>query len=309
LNNHKKVLKKRHRDLPITKFQEKFGTEEACREHLFQKKWPKGFICPRCGHVEYYLVERNNLYQCAKCKKQTSLTAGTLLHRTHLPLTKWFWAIYLISRDKRGCSALTLKNMIQVSYPTAWLLFQKIRSAMAAKERDYILNGIVVIDDAYYGGVIENKKRGRGTEQAKVLVSISLNKMGAPLFAKMKVVEDLKSETVATIVSEMIEKGSVLRSDSYNSLATLKDYVHEIVVASKDKEQAKTILKWANVIISNSKAYILGTYHGLPKKHLGKYLDEFCYRLNRRFCEHLIFGKLLNACVSAPGITYAELTL
>ena len=308
MSNHQKVLKKRHRDLPITKFQEIFKTEAACREHLFRKKWPKGFICPRCGHTEYYPLERNNLYQCVKCKKQTSLTAGTLLHHTHLSLTKWFWAIYLISRDKRGCSALTLKNMIQVSYPTAWLLFQKIRSAMAAKERDYILSGVVVIDDAYYGGVIKNKKRGRGGKQAKVFVSISLNKAGAPLFAKMKVVENLKSETIAQAVSEMVAKGSVLRSDSYQPLAKLKDYVHEIVVPSKDKEQAKTVLKWAHVIISNSKSYILGTYHGLPKKHLDRYLDEFCYRLNRRFCEHLIFGKLLNACVSAPIITYAELT-
>ena len=308
MSNYKKVLKKRHRDLPITKFQEIFKTEASCREHLFRKKWPKGFICPRCGHTEYYQVERNNLYQCTKCKKQTSLTAGTLLHHTHLSLTKWFWAIYLISRDKRGCSALTLKNMIQVSYPTAWLLFQKIRSAMAAKERDYILSGVVVIDDAYYGGVIKNKKRGRGTEQAKVFVSISLNKAGAPLFAKMKVVANLKSETIAEAVSEMVAKGSVLRSDSYQSLAKLKDYVQKIVVTSKEKEQAKTILKWANVIISNSKSYILGTYHGLPKKHLDRYLDEFCYRLNRRFCEHLIFGKLLNACVFAPKITYAELT-
>ena len=309
MKNTKKVLKKRYRDIPITKFQEKFATEDACREYLFQLKWPQGFICPKCGHREYYLIQRGHLYQCKQCQKQSSTTAGTMLHRSHLSLVKWFWAIYLISRDKRGCSALSLKNMIQVSYPTAWLLFQKIRTAMAAKERDYILSGLVVIDDAYYGAATKNKKRGRGTEKSKVLVSISLNKYGAPLFAKMKVLEDLKSETVTSAISQMIEKGSTLRSDDYKSLATVKDYIHEVIVTSKDEETAYSILKWANVVISNSKSYILGTYHGLPDKHLNRYLNEFCYRFNRRFCEPLIFGKLVRACVSSNQVTLTELTL
>lgn len=100
-----------------------------------------------------------------------------------------------------------------------------------------------------------------------------------------------------------------LRSDNYKSLATIKEYVHDIVIASNDKEMANSILKWVNVVIANSKAYIIGTYHGLPNKHLGKYLDEFCYRFNRRFCEPLIFGKLVRACVSTKHISYAELTL
>lgn len=309
MKNTKKVLRKRKRDLPITRFQEKFASEEACQEYLFQLKWPHGFICPNCDHYEYYHVKRGHLYQCKQCKKQTSITAGTLFHRSHLPLVKWFWAIYLTSRDKRGCSALSIKNMIQVSYPTAWLLLQKIRTAMVAKERDYILSGVVVIDDAYYGGATKGKKRGRGTEKSKVLVSISLNKHGAPLFAKMKVIENLTSQTITAALSEMVERGSILRSDNYKSLATIKDFVHEVVVASKDKETARSILKWADIVISNSKAFIIGTYHGLPDKHLGKYLDEFCYRFNRRFCEHLIFGKLVRACVLTNKITYAELTL
>ena len=309
MRNTKKVLRKRKRDLPITRFQEIFASEEACREYLFQLKWPKGFICPKCGHRKHYFVRRGQLYQCQQCKKQTSITAGTLLHRSHLPLVKWFWAMYLTSRDKRGCSALSLKNMIQISYPTAWLLLQKIRTAMVTKERDYILSGVVVIDDAYYGGATKDEKRGRRTEKSKVLVSISLNKQGAPMFAKMKVVENLKSETINSAVSEMVAKGSILRSDDYKSFATIKDFVHEVVIASKDKETARSILKWADIVIANSKAFIIGTYHGLPDKHLGTYLDEFCYRFNRRFCEPLIFGKLVRACVSTSQITYAELTL
>lgn len=305
----KQVLKKRKRDLSIIQFQQQFDTEKSCWNYLFKLKWPKGFICPNCGNTSYYLIKRRLTCQCATCKKQTSVTAGTILHRTHLPLQKWFWAIYLICRDKRGCSALLLKNMINVSYPTAWLMFQKIRTAMAHKDQDYILTGIVILDDAYFGGASRSQKRGRGTEKTKVLVTVSLNKKNQPLFAKMEVVENLKTKTISDAIAKMIDPGSALRSDAYKSLINLDNYVHEVIVSSENKELSEIVFKWANVLIANAKSYILGTYHGLPSKHMGRYLKEFCYRFNRRFLEHIIFGKLVNACILATPITYAELTL
>lgn len=309
LKNVKKVLRKRKRDLHITEFQNTYRNEKDCQNYLFKLKWPKGFICPLCGCDTYYFVEKRHLYQCTKCKKQNSITASTLLHHTHLPLLKWFWAIYLVSRDKRGYSALALKNALNVSYPTAWLLFQKIRTAMTNKDKDYILSGVAVIDDAYFGGAKSGKKRGRGTEKTKVLVAVSLNKNDHALFAKMEVVKNLEAETISAAIANMVESGSMLRSDAYKSLASLKDYIHEVTVASADLAQAKSVFKWLNIIVSNAKSSILGTYHGLPEKHLDRYLSEYCYRLNRRFCEHIIFGKLVKACIISAPITYAELTL
>lgn len=305
----KKVLKKRDGDLSVLRFQERFPDEEACRNYLFKLKWPQGFICSKCGHNQYYFVKRLKLYQCKQCNKQHSVTSETILHKTHVSLQKWFWAIYWVARDKRGLSALALKNLIHVSYPTAWLMMQKIRTAMSNKDKDYILSGLVVVDDAYFGGPDNDKKSGRGTEKAKVVVAISLNKDGSPLFAKMEVVKDLKLETLAQLFPGIIKTGSTLRSDSYASLKGLKGYLHDTIVATKEQERAKVVLKWVNTIISNAKAYILGTYHGLPDKHLAKYLHEYVYRFNRRFCESQIFGKLVNACVSSGQITYAELTL
>jgi transposase-like protein len=306
----KEVLKKRKVDLSITEFQKLFNNEDACRNYLFKSRWPKGFICPKCGHSEYYLINKRHLYQCAKCKKQHSVTTGTIFQDTHLSLQKWFWAIYLISRDKRGFSALALKNAIQVSYPTAWLVFHKIRQAMANKETDYILEGTVIVDDAFFGGVVENKKRGRGTEKANVLVAISLTKdEDNPLFAKMTVLENMKDETVSKAIMTMVEYGSTIRSDAHKTIANLKGYSHDVVVASKDKDKAHEVLHWVDVIIANAKSYILGTYHGLPKTHLQKYLNEFCYRLNRRFCEQVIFDKLVNACIIFQPIVSAESTL
>jgi len=305
----KEVLKKRKIDLPFTKFQAIFNNEDACRDYLFNARWPKGFICQKCGHDKYYLIHKRYLYQCAKCKKQHSVTAGTLFQDTHLSLLKWFWAIYLVSRDKRGLSTLSLKNAIQVSYPTAWFMLQKIRQAMGKKDQSYTLNGTVVVDDAFFGGVVEGKKRGRGTEKTTVLVAVSLNKDQEPLFAKMTILENLKNKPVSEAISEMIDIGSIIRSDAHKTLTNLSGYKHEVVVASKDKEKAREMLHWVDTIISNAKAYILGTYHGLPKKYLQRYLDEFCYRLNRRFSERVIFYKLIDACLLLGPVTFAESSL
>lgn len=309
MHTTKTVLKKRKRDLPFPEFQKQFATEEDCHKYLFEKRWPNGFICPKCGNSKYYWIERELRYQCTQCKRQTSITAGTLLHRTHLPLRYWFWAIYLISRDKRGISAIALKNALNVSYPTAWHLLHKIRIAMGNKDQDYILSGIVVLDDAFFGGKTKGKKRGRGTEKSNVLIAVSLNKNNQALFAKMIVVENMKDEKISPEIKKLIETGSILRTDAHRTLANLKEYLHEVVVTYEQPELAESVFRWVNVITSNAKSFILGTFHGLPKKYLSRYLDEFCYRFNRRFCEHQIFAKLVNACLIVPPAPYAELTL
>lgn len=300
--NNRQVLKKRKDDISFLDFQIKFDTEEKCREYLFQMRWPNGFQCSKCGNTDYYYIHTRKVYQCKQCKKQHSVTANTLFQDTHIPLRKWFWAIYLVSRDKRGISALGLKNAINVSYPTAWSVLHKIRQAMAAKDQEYTLQGLIVVDDALFGGVVEGKKRGRGTEKVPVLVAISLVDE-KPQYAKMSVIENMKKETVTNAIEKMIEEGSILRSDAHRTIISLDNYEHDTVVASKDNLLAKEKLQWVNTIISNAKAYILGTYHGLPKKYLQRYLDEFCYRFNRRFCEKMIFKKLVNACLLSGPLT------
>jgi transposase-like protein len=130
---------------PITllEFQKKFGSDEICREHLFQIRWAKGFICPHCGHTEYGEYKKRHLYQCKECGYQVSVTAGTIMHKTHIPLQKWFWAIFLASHDKRGVSAVRLGHELGISYPSAWLMLHKIRKAMGDRDANYQLAGIV----------------------------------------------------------------------------------------------------------------------------------------------------------------------
>src|SRR5215510_154295 len=125
----------------ILEFQMRFPNENACRDHLFRIRWPNGLKCPKCGGKDFYKINTRNIYEC-KCRHQVSLTAGTIMHRTHTPIRKWFWAIYLASHDKRGVSALRLEKELEISYPTAWLMLHKIRHAMGGRDSGYLLAGI-----------------------------------------------------------------------------------------------------------------------------------------------------------------------
>jgi transposase-like protein len=129
-------------EMTLMKFMEKFKTEQDCHDHFFKIKWPKGFVCPKCSCVEYGFIETRNLYQCKKCGHQASLTAGTIMHKSHLSLRKWFCAMFLMVHDKRGISAKQLSKDIEISYGTAWFLLQKLRSAMGQRDAQYILGGI-----------------------------------------------------------------------------------------------------------------------------------------------------------------------
>jgi transposase-like protein/ribosomal protein L37AE/L43A len=294
-------------ELNLIEFIERFDTEEKCIVHLFKHKWPDGFVCEKCRSKEYYTVKTRGLYECKHCHYQASVTANTIMHKSHTPLNKWFLAIFLASKDKRGISALTLKKDIKVSYPTAWLILHKIREAMQQRESSYQLCNIVEMDDAFVGA--SGGKQGRGTSKAKVLVQVSITKDGKPEYAKMTVVDNIKSETVNAVAKKNIKEGSTIKSDDYKSYKGLKNegYNHDSVVM-KDEGNDSALL-WLHIVISNAKSYILGTYHGLDRMHLQRYLDEFCYRFNRRFFETELFDRLLSACVGSKTVTYQSLII
>ena len=144
-------------------FMKRFQTEEQCRQFLFSLRWPDGFICPRCGSKHFCEVKHRRVYHCLKCGHQASVTANTIFHKSHTPLNKWFLAVFLMAQDKRGISAAKLARDIEVSPPTAWLMLQKIRKAMADRDASYLLSQIVEIDDAYFGAPDEGGKRGGTT--------------------------------------------------------------------------------------------------------------------------------------------------
>jgi transposase-like protein len=229
-----------------------------------------------------------------------------MFHRSHLPLRKWFWAIYLVGTDKRGYSATLLERFLEVDYKTAWLMIHKIRAAFQNRNAKYMLDTVIEMDDAFFGGAATGK-RGRGAaNKTKVIVSVE-NRGKMAGFAKMTVVETLDSPTVEALAQRTARKGSTIHTDGYSSYRVLaKNYRHDgKTVAPKD---APRMLPWVHRLIGNAKTFLCGTYHGVSHKHLQRYLDEFCYRFNRRFTRSDILDRILTAALSAPIVTFAELS-
>ena len=288
-------------------FQERFSTEEQCRQFLYEQRWNNGYKCPKCGHDEHFNIQCRNLYQCKACNHQASVTSGTIMDKTRTPLRKWFLAIYLVSEDKRGLSALALKKRIGVAYNTAWTMLSKIRHAMGERDSIYMLDGIVETDDAFFGAPAEGGKRGRGTDKTAVIVSVSLTYEGKPKYVKMEAVGHVDGETVTNFAVNNIKKGSAVRTDGLNIYKPLVKQGYILKQKNYDPKNRPEHLHWTHIVISNAKAFITGTFHGLDSIHLQRYLDEFCYRFNRRWLESDLFVRLTNACVRAGVIRGYEL--
>jgi len=281
--------------LSFSQFIKRFPDEESCIAHLYSVKWSDGFVCPVCGNRHCYAIKGYGRYECSNCNHQTSITANTVMHRTHLPLRKWFWAIYLVACDKRGISALALSDKIEVSYKAAWYMLKRIRAAMAQRDDRYALGGIVEFDDSYFGAKIKGN-RGRKAGNQGVFVAVSKNHLNKPLYLKMQITDNIQIPSVQSFASKNIITGSTVQTDGFRSYRKplSKEYIHEAEDFSPDSEH----LKWLHRIIGNAKAFINGTYHGTSTKYLQMYLSEFCYRFNRRFLGGAIFDRLLVAVAS-----------
>lgn len=284
--------------LSLMQFQKNFSTEEDCASYILHKRWKDGYTCPRCKHHEYYLIQTRKLFQCKQCEYQTSATAGTIMHKSKLPLTTWFWAIYLVAHDKRGKSALSISQILGLNYRTALRLMRKIREAMRERDNNYLLSGVVEMDDAYFGAPRKGTD-GRGTNKAKAVIALSKDHKNRPAYLRIKVIHQVSIEEINRVAKQCVQPGSKIVSDGHSSYKKLVDhgYFHE--AKSYYKEDKDTFLKMLHNVIGNVKAYIQGTYHGLGSVYLQSYFDEFCFRFNRRFSPNELFDRLLNACVLA----------
>ncbi|MBW2149709.1 MAG: IS1595 family transposase [Deltaproteobacteria bacterium] len=289
-------------------FQKKYQTEQDCEKRLFELRWPQGFVCPSCGHHDYYFVSKRKLHQCKNCREYASLTAGTVMHGTRTPLLIWFWAIYMLSTDKRGLSALCLSKKLGITYRRAWTMLQKIRRAMRERDAKYKPAGIVEMDDAFFGGPKEGgDKRGRGSSKTAVIVEASTNGEGIG-YAKMTVVDHVDSATIVGLVKADVKQNQTIKTDGFraHTIVAKNGHAHQRELVKGKK--AHEVLTWTHILNSNAESFLLGTFHGIGKKHLQAYLDEFCYRFNRRNWEQQLFDRLVTACVNSRSVSYTELT-
>lgn len=275
--------------MSLPDFLKRFGTEAACAEAVRRSRWPQGFRCPRCNGAAHCVVTggRRSLYQCHACRRQTSLSAGTVFGSTKLPLTKWFLAIYLLSQAKTGLSALELKRHIGVSYPTAWLMHHKIMAVMARHEAQHRLSGTVQVDDAYLGGQRVGGKRGRGSEnKVPFVAAVSLNDAGNPLYAKVTPVAGFNSDSISKWAQCNLVPGTEVLSDGLACFAAVTDAActHRVEIVGQRKPRDLPQFKWVNTVLGNLKTMLSGAYKAFGyAKYAHRYLGAFAYRFNRRF--------------------------
>jgi transposase-like protein len=230
------------------------------------------------------------------------------MDKSRTPLRKWFLAIYLMSSDKRGYSALGLKRALGIAYDTAWTMSHKIRNAMKERDAGYQLSGFIEIDEGFFGSPSEGAgKRGRGTDKVPVVIGLSLDADGRPEFIKAQILETVAGDSIAEFAKESIEPGSIISSDGLRVYNRLSESGYDHQPLKFDIKEHPEHLKWLHVVISNLRAFLNGTYHGVPAKHLQAYIDEFCYRFNRRFWLSQLFSRTVTACALAFPFTRHEL--
>lgn len=295
--------------MTIMDFQERFATEEACRSYLFASRWPEGFRCPDCEGREAGEMHRRRLvWQCRRCGHQTSVTAGTVMHKTHTPLRLWFWAAYLVATHHPGISAKQLSRQLGLRYETAWLMLQKLRRAMVAPERER-LKREVEVDEFYLGGHDESN-RGRRLGSKKVLCGVAVEVRGRGSGrVRLAVLEDASWDSLGAFVKATTDAAAIVRTDAWGGYLPLAkagfDHRPRSQRAGIGEEP---FLPRAHRAISNLKAWLHGTHRGASPKHLPVYLDEFTFRHNRRRTPMAAFQTLLGLSALHEPSTHREIT-
>ena len=290
--------------ISLNEFLSLYTTEDQCFDALYQWRWPNGFLCPHCGHDRCCQLSSRKLQQCNRCHRQTSITAGTIFDSTKLPLTVWFQAIYLITQDKKGVSAMKLHRHLGVSCNAAWRMRHKLMQVMMERDRQFPLTGRVELDDAYLGGERSGGKRGRGAPgKTPFVAAVETNGEGRPLRMKLTVVEGFRTTDIAAWAQHHPGAGTEVVSDGLACFhgVTAAGCAHEKVVVGSGRASVQhPEFRWVNTILGNIKSALRGTYHAIRPKYAQRYLSEFEYRFNRRFDLPDIIPRLVYVALRTP---------
>ena len=295
----------------LAEFEAAFATEAACRAYLAKLRWPGGFICPRCTSKTHWKT-RHGLLMCSKCGHKASVTAGTIFHRSHLPLGTWFRAMWWVTNQKHGISALGVQRLLGLgSYKTAWAWLQKLRRGMVRPGRDR-LTGEVEVDETYVGGV-EPGKMGR-ERGSKALVAVAAQVDGKGIGrVRLRRIPDASAESLEAFVKEAVEPGSTAITDGWEAYQGLKKlgYKHKVRVISGSGRTASALLPRVHRVASLLKRWLLGTHQGaVSRDHLDYYLDEYTFRFNRRSSRYRgkLFYRLVEQAVQVQPTPFSRLT-
>ena len=283
----------------------RFSSDAACREYLETLRWPDGFVCPACGGTQAGRMHRG-LWHCRNCERQTSTLAGTVFQDTHLALTVWFRAMWHMTSQKNGISALGLQRVLGLgSYRTAWTMLHKLRRGMVRPGRDR-LQGLVEVDETYWGAQ-EAGVRGRQTEE-KALIAVAVEIKGVDMGRiRLARLPDLNGDTLQRFLAHAVEPGSTVRTDGLPAYLGMKDYSHDRQI-QKHQPEGEHLLPHVHRVVSLLKRWLLGTHQGaIAHDHLDDYLAEFAFRFNRRLSgsRGKLFYRLAQQAVQVPPQPYA----
>jgi transposase-like protein len=317
-------------DLPfprsLSEFQRLFPDEAACVAYLERARWDAGFVCDHCGSPgePYRFANRPGVCRCRHCNRDTSLTAGTVMERTHTPLSVWFWAAYLVASQTPGMSAVQFQRQLGLPrYETAFQILHKLRAGMVRPDQDRIGGNPgehVEADETYVGG--RTRGKGRGVHDMVLVAGAvevkqrkhggSLNKRRTGRYAgrvRLAVAPDRSAKSLGGFIKRVVTPGATMVTDDWNGYATLgkQGYLHTAVAQRGDVQVAETFLPIIHLVFSNLKTWLRGIHHGVSPQHLQAYLNEFTFRFNRRFYPFNAFRSLLGIAGDVTAPTYAEL--
>jgi hypothetical protein len=323
-------------------FIREFPDETSSKNHWREQREKNGIVCKKCGCTQHRWVDSLEMWECTQCRFRTSLRSGTIMEDSKLPIYEWYIAMHLLTSTKKSFSAKELQRQLgRKRYEPVWAMLHKLRQAMGIRDEAYELEEFVEMDDAFFSTFIhqtsqeikgqtkeeqsvenDKLKRGKGSQKkSKVLVmaeSLPVDennpnydkysksrKLG---YVKMKVVEDLKKETIDQVVDTNIDKASCVRTDASNSFTNLEKNIktHEFRKVN-NKDLVNQYLPWVHTIISNSKRTLLGIHHLIGRGYLQQYLNEFCYKINRRYFGERIFDRLVVAGINCEHYKISQI--
>jgi transposase-like protein len=299
--------------LSEAEFERQYGTEEACREALFRWRWPEGFECPICGERRHSAIRSRQLFQCSACRRQTSLTAGTIFAATKVPLRTWFRAIYHVTQSKQGISSIELGRRLGVTQSTAWTIKHKLGQVMLERDAETQLTGRVELDDAYLGGERSGGKRGRGSPgKTPFLAAVETTPESKPVRLKLRRVGSFCRRAVEGFARRSLDPACEVVSDGLGCFAAVTEAgcQHTVITTGSGAGAVRTpAFRWGNTALGNIKAAITGTYRSIAPKHVPRYLAEFEYRFNRRYDLAGLLPRLATAALQTPPMPYRLLKL
>lgn len=296
----------------IFSFTAHFDSEEACRNHFKSERDKIGVECQRCGHSEHFWIKSVWSYECKSCRGRTSLRSGTIMQSSNLSFLVWYKTMFLLTATKKGFSSKEIQKQLGLKrYEPVWAMVHKIRKAMGNRDARYTLEGMIEMDEGYFtveASEIERSKgiRGRGavgkSNVAVMAESTPLEVNGKTerqcRYFKAKVLGNHTAEGINATIRESLDEKSIVFTDKSTSYVDIADFVELHITEKSGMETTRETLKWVHITISNAKRYLLGNYHKIKGKYLQLYLNEFVYKLNRRYFGDRLFERLVIANIT-----------